>query len=104
MIELASITISAAFGIALLIEGVKRRQLEEENRQLQKRLLAVRRKHRAELELTESSLNNTIGQLQMALFQRDEQISDLRAKIKSKNQLIKQRWADARGTQNGSAL
>lgn len=96
MIEISLAAISVTFGISLLVGNAKCRQLKEENQQLRKRLLAAQRKHRSELEETESRLNTTIGQLQMALFQRNEQISDLRARLKNKDALIRQKWTDAR--------
>lgn len=97
MIEIALSGIAIASTISLLIERAKYKNAIAENSALKKRVVTVKQQARWESEESEARLNKTIGQLQMTVFQRDELIAELRARLKSKDALIRQKWSDARG-------
>lgn len=97
MIELALAGIAVTATVGLMIERAKIKSLRNENMALKKRITTVKQQAKRENEESEARLNKTIGQLQMAIFNRDELIGELRARIKSKDVIIKQKWTEARG-------
>lgn len=97
MIELALSGIAVTSMVGLLIEHSKRKKLIAENTALKKRITAVKQQTRRESEENEARLNKTIGQLQMAVFHRDELIGELRMRLKAKDTIIHQKWESARG-------
>lgn len=97
MIELALSGIAVTSMIGLLIERTKRKNLIAENTALKKHITAVKQQTRREAEENEARLNKTIGQLQMAVFHRDELIGELRMRLKAKDTIIRQKWESARG-------
>lgn len=97
MIELALTGIAITSTLGMLIERTKRKKLIAENTALKKHITVVKQQTRREAEENEARLNKTIGQLHMAVFHRDELIGELRAQVKAKDTIIRQKWESARG-------
>lgn len=97
MIELALTGIAVAAIAALAVDQTQMKKLRAENAQLKNRLAVAKQLNQRKADDMEAQLNKTIGQLQMAVFQRDELICDMRQRLKRANALLHQKWAESRG-------
>lgn len=90
-IVLGGCALSLAFGLA--IEKSRSAELRKKNAKLKKALLKQEQDNTA----ARDAIMSSIGELQFQIFFKDEEIDRLRVLLARKENLIRQKWNDAKG-------
>lgn len=90
-------TAAAVLCAALVLEECRLEALEKVNKALNDRLSEARAREKLRVKAETAEAHSDIAALQMEIFMKNERISELQRDIKHRDQLLQQKWADARG-------
>lgn len=97
MIETALTGCCVALAIGLMAEKAKNEDLKDRVKILKRQLYAAQVKGKQDVLATQADAHTDIAVLQLQLFQAREEICHLKGQLVSKDKLIRQKWAEARG-------